>query len=440
VTGCDRGSSGRFVVLVVMDTVRRDALGCYGAEHNTTPSIDAVAVDGVRFARAVSASGWTLPAVASLLSGTWPSIHGALGRGVTLSPVRPEITMAAEVMKSAGYRTAAYANAAFVSPKLGIDRGFDLFDHVYAFNRSTRRADETVDAAIGFVREHRGEDCFVMVHLFDPHLDYDPPGEFAHRFTGSRTTPAPPLSIEAVVDMQGQDESPPSPADSQYVHDVYLGEVAFMDLHIGRLVEELKSLGLYERSMIVVTADHGEEFWDHGGFEHGHTLYDELVNVPLVIKFPSDLHPSTRLVKWQVRTIDVMPTVFDYLAIQTPPGFVGESLLPFVRAEPPGHRKALSESLLYGSRRIAWRTAGYCYVQDIEEGREEIGELYNLGDDPKERVDLSAELPDVAEQMRRDCMETYLELLARAKSMSPLETIEMSPLEVQKLKSLGYIR
>jgi arylsulfatase A-like enzyme len=349
--------------------------------------------------------------------------------------------MAAEVMKSSGFNTAAYANAAFVSPKLGIDRGFDVFDHVYAFNESARRADETIDAAIGFVRERRAEDSFLLVHLFDPHLDYDPPDDYAGLFTGGRSTPTTPLSMEAVLDLRpGADGSRPSTEDIGYVRGVYLGEVAFMDAQIGRLVAELKALDLYDRAVIVVTADHGEEFWDHGGFEHGHTLYDELVGVPLIFKFPHDLHPSTRVVNWQVRTIDVMPTVFDYLGFDTPESFEGESMLSFVRGEPRGHRNALSESLLYGNRRIAWRTAGYAYVHDVEEGRDELGELYDIRSDPRELVDLSDDLPAIAEHMRQECMDMYLELLARAKTMSSLETIEMSPEEVQKLKSLGYIR
>lgn len=436
---CDPGPPGRFVVLVVMDTVRRDALGCYGNDRGTTPGIDALAADGVRFDRAVSSSGWTLPAVASLLTGTWPSIHGALGRGTQLTPLRPEVATAAEVMKAAGFNTAGYANAAFVSPKLGLDRGFDVFDHVYMYNQSTRRADETMDAAIEYTRVHRGEDCFIMIHLFDPHLDYDPPAGYATRFTGGRTEPAPPLSIETCLAL-GEGEAAPDSADVDYIRGVYLGEVAFMDAQIERFANELKARGLYDRALIVVTADHGEEFWDHDGFEHGHTLYDELVGVPLVVKFPADLHPTTRRVAWQVRVLDVMPTVFDYLGVEAPESFRGESLLSYVRGEPDGHRDSLSESLLYGTRRVAWRTGRYTYIQDIEEGRDEVGELFDWKADPFERTDLSEERAEIAAEIRGECMEFYHDLLVEAKSMSSIEPINMSPEEIDKLKSLGYVR
>jgi arylsulfatase A-like enzyme len=435
VPGCEPAPAGRFVVLVVMDTTRLDALGCYGREDGATPNIDAVAAEGVRFDRAISTSGWTLPSVASLLTATWPTIHGAVGRGTMLSTVRRELVTAAEAMKLAGYRTAAYANAAFVSPQLGIDRGFDVFDHVYAFNRSTRRADETVDAAVAFIREHRSDDCFILVHLFDPHLDYDPPGEYGTRFTGGRGRPAPPLTMEHCLAL-GEEGA----EDVAYVRQVYQGEVAFMDAHIGRLISELRSAGAYERAVLVLTADHGEEFWDHGDFEHGHTLYDELVRVPLIVKFPYDLKPARREVSWQVRSIDVMPTVFDYLGVDVPDTFEGESMLPLVRGIPTGHREAFSESLLYGARRVSWRTSSFVYIQNIEEGVDDVGELYDWRADPAEQVDLSKKMPEIAAQLRSDCLDFYIELLGRARGMSVLETVDMSPQEVEKLRSLGYIR
>jgi arylsulfatase A-like enzyme len=422
-----------------MDTVRRDALGCYGNPLHPTPGIDALAGEGVRFDRAISSSGWTLPAVTSILTGNWPSIHGALGRNASLSRIRPEMTTAAEVMRTAGFHAVAYANAAFVSPMLGLDRGFDVFDHAYSYNDSIRRADETVDHAIEYVRSHRAESCFMMVHFFDPHLDYDPPVAY-RKFTGARTTPPPPLSTEDCVSLHDDATGAEQSANVDYVHNTYLGEVAFVDAQIGRLMEMLKSEGLYDDAMIIVVADHGEEFWDHGGFEHGHTLYDELVRVPLVIKFPGSVKVAARAVDSQVRTIDVMPTVFDCLHVVQPSTFIGESLLGLARGDAHDDRPAFSESLLYGKRRVAWRTGRYTYIQNIEEGIDSVGATFEWATDPGERKNLSETRPDVAVALRQECLSFYFGLLKQAKSMSALEPVDMSPEEVKRLKSLGYIR
>ncbi|MFH1755971.1 MAG: sulfatase-like hydrolase/transferase, partial [Candidatus Latescibacterota bacterium] len=163
------------VMLIIIDTVRRDALGCYGNPLNPSPNIDAVAADGVRFEQAISASGWTLPSVASLLTGTWPTIHGGSGKISKLTAIRDEVPTAAEVMKSAGFQTFAFANAAFVSPMLHLDRGFEVFDHKYTYNDNYRRADETIDAVIPLLDQNRSKANFIMIHLFDPHLDYGAP-------------------------------------------------------------------------------------------------------------------------------------------------------------------------------------------------------------------------------------------------------------------------
>jgi len=438
---CAPSAPAPYVVVIVLDTVRYDALGCNGNPHRPTPHLDSLTVDGVRYENAISSSGWTLPAMASLMSGAWPSIHGGLGRGTNLSPVRAEVPMAAEVLKARGFATAGFANAAFVSPKLGFGRGFDVFDHVYAYNQDTRRANETIDAALAYVRDHRTEPTLLFIHLFDPHLDYDPPGNYRNLYTRGRSEPAPPLSLEACLTLQRNDDAdPPSRDDIDYVSGVYLGEVAFTDAHIGRFLQEFETLGLYDDATIIVTSDHGEEFWEHGGFEHGHTLHDELVRVPLIIKFPAYVSLSRHVVPEQVRVLDVMPTVFDLHDIVPPESFIGRSLLPLARGGDNVERVAFSESVLYGTRMVSWRTSRYKYIHDIEAGEHALGQLYDCIEDPAERNDLRVALPDVAEAMRSDCMEFYLGMLAHARTMSPLEPIDMSPEEIDKLRSLGYIR
>ncbi|MFQ5599080.1 MAG: sulfatase, partial [Candidatus Krumholzibacteriia bacterium] len=354
-----RRSGTHHVIVVLVDTLRHDALGCYGNPWRSTPHIDALAAEGVRFDQAISSSGWTLPAVASLFTGAWPQIHGGLGKDVVLTPIRDEIPTAAEVFRAAGFNTIGLANAAFVSPLLRLDRGFDVFDHRYAYNWEIRRADETIDEALRLIRARGKGSSFVFIHLFDPHLDYDPPPEYATRFTRGRHEPTPPLSWQACQDLRREGGQPPTTDDLEYVGQVYLGEVGFIDAQIGRLVDELRGLGLYERTTLVITSDHGEEFWDHGGFEHGHTLYDELIRIPLILKPASGFVPVRRVVDEQVRIIDVMPTVFDLLEIDPPETFEGVSLLPLVQGRQTVERPAFGEGTLYGADKLCWRTSRY---------------------------------------------------------------------------------
>jgi arylsulfatase A-like enzyme len=436
--GCERGPRHTVIVLL-LDTVRWDAFGCYGNPHTPTPNIDAIAADGVRFEQAMSTSGWTLPAVGSLLTGTWPTIHGGLGKSTNLYPIRDELPTAAEILKDNGLRTIGIANAAFVSPMLHLDRGFEVFDHQYTYNWDTRKADETMDIAIEWLRKHRRRSSFFLIHLFDPHLEYDPPEPFQFAYTDGRESPPPPLTHGDCIKMQNRDK-PPAEKDIDYIKAVHTGEIAFTDAEIGRFLAELKALERYEEATVIVVADHGEEFWEHGGFEHGHTLYDELVRVPLVVKLPSSVERAREIVSSQVRMIDIMPTVFDLLGIAQPPSFVGESLLPLIRGESDKDRLAFFENTLYGPNKIAWRGERYKYILDLERESSRREELYDWRADPGELEDLIDVHPDIAETMRSSLMEFFAEMTKEAGTMSKLTVVDMSPKEIQKLRSLGYIR
>ena len=439
---CWQQPSPATVVVFVLDTVRRDALGCYGNPLDSSPHIDALSRDGVRFDQAISSSGWTLPAVGSLLTGTWPTIHGAVGQGVMLRPLRAEVQTAPEVLRANGFRTVGFANAAFMSPMVGIDRGFDLFDHQYSYNYDSRHAQLVVDLAIRELHARRGEPTFFLIHLFDPHLNYAPPTGYDTKFTAGRTSPAPPITMEMCLNLQtGEDgRQPPRAEDVAYIRGVYQGEINFLDAQVGRFLDELRALRLYQRATVIVTADHGEEFWEHQGFEHGHTLYDELIHVPLIMKFPDGIEPSRAVVSESVRVLDVMPTVFEILGIDQPATFEGESMMPLVRGETGGDRPVFSESTLYGPQKIAWRTERYKYIHDATSGRDGVGELYDWQQDPAETRNLADAQPEVAVRMRSELFAFYTELRDRSRSMSEPELVNLSPVRIEELRSLGYVR
>ncbi|HEX6884555.1 MAG TPA: sulfatase [Planctomycetota bacterium] len=430
--------AARRVVLVLVDTLRSDALSCYGGAR-PTPALDALAARGVRFEQALSSSGWTLPAAASILTGVAPPVHQARGKKTRLTPISPDVPTGAELLRAAGVRTLAYTNAAFVSPLLGLTRGFEVESHRHAYNQDVRRADETLDAARAELAREDGRPSFCLVHLFDPHLDYDPPGEFATRYVEGLADPARPLGwAECSSVLPGQPERV-TPAHVARVRAAYDAEVAFVDAEIGRLVAALEEAGELARTLIVVTADHGEEFWEHGAFEHGHSLYEELVRVPLILAGGG--LPRGRVVDVPVRTLDLLPTIFEWLDLAPEPGFEGESLLPLVRGEPAAGRTLVLDGTLYGRDKVALRTGSHKLIVDRGAGGETV-ELYDLRVDPGERQDLAAREPELARELRRELEARLAAYALRARDLRPGELQDMSPAhqeEIQRqLDALGY--
>lgn len=440
--GCAPNRENPVVVVFMLDTLRQDALGCYGNPRDPTPRIDQLARDGVRFEQAISSSGWTLPAVGSLLTGTWPTIHGATGKGVLLRPIRAEVPTAAEILQQHEYRTVAIANAAFVSPMVGVDRGFEVFDHKYSYNDDARTASEVVDLAIEQLAQNDERSSFYFIHLFDPHLTYAPPAGFDAKFTNGRASPPLPVTAATCLEMQTgpRRNLPPTPEDQEYIRAAYLGEVNYMDSQVGRFLDELKGLGLYDHATIVVTSDHGEEFWEHGAFEHGHSLYDELVRVPLIIKPPASLGVKVEVVEESVRILDVMPTIFEAHGVAQPESFEGRSMVSMMQGHPGGERPILSESTLYGDEKIAWRTDQYKYIHDASTGPRGIGELYDWKQDPGETHNLAMQQPEVVTSLRTHLFEFYFDLRNRAEGMSQNDPVDLNPTRIRQLQSLGYIR
>jgi len=426
---------------VVIDTLRRDALGCYGNRFAISPRIDGIASEGIRFERAIASSGWTLPSIASLLSGAHPTIHGALGKRTIVTPIRSELPMAAEIFKSNGFSTLGLGNNAYTSALLGFGRGFDVYDDRHAYNDRIRRADETIDRALQLIRQHRNKSKFVFIHFYDPHLNFDPPAGYEAKFTGGRISPSPPLTKEVCLGMMtDKGNSPPPAEDIDYMKGVYYGEVNFSDAQVGRLVDGLKQMGLYDEATLVITSDHGEEFWEHGGFEHAHTVYDELTRVPLIMKLPGAGAYAKPVVKAQIRQLDVMPTLFGLAGIEKPASFVGRSLMPFIMGQTEEDLLAFSEGTLHGSDKLAWSTEQYTYIVDVNPEAKRKAELYAWRNDPHQKEDLISKQPGIARALHQEMGQFYSKLLARAKTMSQPKVKNMHPQIIESLKSLGYIR
>jgi len=328
----------RNVLLYVVDTLRADRLGCYGYPRPTSPAIDALAAEGVVFDRAIAQSSWTTPATATLLTGRIPSAHGAVDVGAA---IRPEVATLAEVLHARGYRTAAFVTNVNVRGGLGFARGFDQY--VYLAEDRARPtvhvpADTLGARAIDWLDQRAGPGPFFLyVHASDPHAPYAARGTVPGRDGAAPTDrvswsppPARPPGLPADADplrLLRRAPATRTPAHVAYLRALYDREVAVVDAAIGQLMDALRARGLYDDTLVVVTADHGEEFHEHGGFEHGRTLYRELLAVPLIIRFPGARLAGRRIARL-VGQIDVLPTLVARLGMPVPAGVQGRALTP----------------------------------------------------------------------------------------------------------------
>ncbi len=430
--GACRRPPAQGVVLIVVDTLRADHLGFYGYARPTSPALDRYARRGVVFEQALATSPWTLPSIATLLTGQWPSRHGAGSRlresGFEqvrrLADATPTL---AEHLRAAGYTTGAIVNNGFLAPGTGLERGFASYDQRPASNWKHRRADESVDAALAWLDAHGQARFFLFVHLFDPHLAYDAPEPVRGRFTGAlpgvALRPGKPQDVRARV-------ASLSAAERDWLVAAYDEEIAFVDEQLARLFAALEARGLWSRSLVVLTSDHGEEFFDHGGFEHGHTVYQELLHVPLVVWAPG---VAARREKAAVSLADVAPTLLEAQAVNAARGLDGASLWPLItRAQALQPRALLAEGTLHlPERRALLRFP----LKLLTNERDQEHQLFDLSVDPREQVDL-------APARARDVQRLAYELNARlreAQSATRAAGLPLDPRLREDLKSLGYV-
>ena len=314
------------VVLISIDTLRPDHLGAYGYERATSPHIDALAASGVLFENALSPSSWTLPAHASLLSGSSPYRHGAVA---ATARIRDDVPLLAELLRAAGYRTAAFVNAPFVGRNYGFARGFERFEQRYERKRRdvAERHRQVLEGVAGLEPPF-----FLFVHYMDVHTPYRPPKEF-NRFARDRRSSAVLKDIgeKSVLELQRAARAGRlrvSDADRDRLVDLYDGEILAIDAKIGELLDELRER--FPGTIVILTSDHGEEFLEHGGLGHGETLYEEVLRVPLIVA--GDGVASGARIDTMVSLLDVVPTVLDRVGVVPPATLDGRSLRAALRA------------------------------------------------------------------------------------------------------------
>jgi arylsulfatase A-like enzyme/predicted Zn-dependent protease len=403
----ETGWTGRYnVLLITLDTVRADRLGCYGNSAAETPSMDRLAADGVLFERAETAAPITLPAHVSILTGTYPAYHGVRNNGVYR--LGPRAVTLAEVLHSHGYKTGAVISGYPLAGRFGLSQGFDSYDDrlpsekIRQIGFRERRAEEVTRLGLSWLDAAASGRFFLWLHYFDPHAPYEPPSPFAERFALSP----------------------------------YDGEVAYTDREIGKVLDKLGSLGVMDKTLVVLVADHGEGLGQHGEATHGVFLYESTLRVPLILSLPGPL-PRARRVSTPVRTIDLMPTILRLLDLPQPDELQGTSLLPLASPHPPDLLlKSLSESLLprenYGwSELSAVRIGDWKYILAPRE------ELYDLRTDPDERNNVAGKREGDAARMREEVHRLMQSAASTGPSMAYRQELDETARE--RLRSLGYL-
>jgi len=412
---------GCSVILISIDTMRPDHLGCYGHHHPTSPNIDRFAEEATLFRVAISQASTTLRSHTTMLTSLFTFQHRANRRPAR--PVPEEATTLAEVLRREGYQTAAFTGGGQLNPVFGLTQGFDVYD-----DQSQRDFATTVADSIEWLEaEPRGK-FFLFLHTYEVHAPYEPDPELYAVLEDDGESLLPDqISVELIDRLNTEFFGQPNfrDADARKVALSYDAEIMSVDRAFGGLVEYLRASGVYDDLMIVLTADHGEEFGEHGTVgRHAQALYDEIIKVPLIIKFPRDAY-STAIVNSQVRIIDIPPTITDVLRIARPPSFEGVNLVDLVSGKTRAGSFAISER---GNTRPS-------YAVRTDRWKLYDGRLYDLAADPRERDDVA----DRYEVVRKG-LELQLAKFLSMKGLDASEEVTPPDEVLRQLRALGYVQ
>ena len=400
------------VLIITFDTTRADHIAAYGNDAAHTPTLDQLASDGVLYERALTSIPITLPSHSSIMTGKVPFVHGVRDNG--LFKLAEKQKTLAEILKDNGYNTAAAIGSFPLTSQFGINQGFDYFnEHITQkfedlFGERTipkdrlffdeRKAAEVNDAIMPWIENNAQSPFFVWLHYFDPHHPHEPP----------------------------------APYNQSFIHDLYLGEIAYADESLGNIIAQLKRLNVYDNTLIVFTSDHGEGLGEHNESTHSLLIYNGTLHVPLIVKYPQQQYANTKISSW-VGLVDILPSILNKLGIVVPDGTQGQ-VLPVIDATDTS-REIYAETLSprfsrgWGEQRGLVKN-GYKYIYGPQK------ELYNINSDPKEVHNLIKEKPLLADSMKSD-LQNYIDEYQDSESHSSID-IDADTLNI--LRGLGYVQ
>jgi arylsulfatase A-like enzyme/Tfp pilus assembly protein PilF len=390
------------VLLITIDTVRADRLGAYGYAKGATPAMDRLAREGVRFADTTSQAPLTGPAHAAILTGQYPARSGVRDNAAT--PLPASVTTVAEIFKGRGYRTGAFIGAFILGPEYGFAQGFDTFDASFRqFNTSMklqaqRRAGDVADAALQWLGAG-SQPFFAWIHFYDAHAPYEAPPPFHARFAASP----------------------------------YDGEIAYVDSCIARVLAALEQSAVLDRTLVALVADHGEGLGEHGEAEHGLFLYESVLHVPWIMRLPNRDAAGT-VVKSQVRTIDVAPTIAALAGVSTP-NVDGQSVASLIRGVVPRDVAPSYAETFYPRWHFGWSELKSVRVGDFKYIDAPKSELYDMRGDPDETRNLVDSRGPLASGLSGEIVKLQSSFGSGATAEAP----QPDPETLARLRSLGYI-
>jgi arylsulfatase A-like enzyme/Tfp pilus assembly protein PilF len=407
-TACGGRKTDYFNLLVItLDTTRADSIGAYGNRDASTPHIDRLAENGIMFRNCYSPVPLTLPAHCSLFTGRYPMAHKVRNNGTYYLP-EAETTMA-EILKKNGFRTFAFIASFTLLAKFGLGQGFEFYDETFSQQQTIiNYRDEIPGAEISkkfatWLEQNRAKKFFTWLHFFDPHSPYQLHSEVDNKFSRSERLK-------------------------------YEGEISYVDMQVGKIIRLLAAKKILDRTVIVIVADHGEAFGEHKEFGHGIFCYEESLKVPLIIYNPV-LFAKSRKIDSRVNLVDVLPSILHYLAIKCPEGVQGKSFHNLIAGEKEKRQRNMYFESRFGMEANNWAPItgivqdDYKYISLIE------SELYDLGQDAAERINLYKAKNMLARKLDKQLRQSIIDYSSTGKT----DKRELSPDDFASLKTLGYI-
>lgn len=443
------------VILISIDTLRADHLRCYGYERETSPHMDALAQEGVLFSRVYAPSPWTLPSHVSLLTSLYVYNHQVETENDRLSPAIPTL---ADILRRNGYYCAAFTGGGFLSTVYGYSRGFDLYRDDLGGVFKQEGAEQVARATLEWLRQNKDWPFFLFIHTYQPHSPYACPLPYKARFLPLQAKWG---NLDLIGHLGGKQGifQPLPPEDRENIIALYDAEILYTDeVLIGELVTALKELNLYRRSLIIITSDHGEEFYEHGSWSHGQDLYNESLLVPLIIKFPETASERIKgkRIEGSVRLIDILPTIVDFLGIKGEDGILsqmdGRTLLPVIQGKENRPREALAQlaadilnshlpqrtALVYQGKKVIvnqpFKPEAFKFFTYPPPELPPL-ELYDLIQDPQETRNLAEKETELVRQFV-----SHLEELFRSARKRDKRKARLTEKLKEQLRALGYIK